>query len=223
MANIPYRKSLYVGILLTILSLLENLLFYSPLMIFYTVLSILIPIKYRNFNYDFKIDYKIFLKYLLFSLLFTVVFFTVVNFTLAKLNLIGNYYYDINGCFKLFINTISLKFNISQDFVIYFLVFHLLIISPISEELFYRGYLLNGFGGGQKGIFLSSLLFAIRHLFHFLILPTYPIFSEMLYFISTFIYGIILSKSYLDSKNIFIPLLIHILSNILIVVSIFLI
>lgn len=77
------------------------------------------------------------------------------------------------------------------------------VTSPIAEEFIFRGLLLNRLikkTNKWGGILISSLLFAAVHLQ-----------AEKL--IATFLFGIIASLIYLKTKNLFVPILIHILHN----------
>jgi len=77
------------------------------------------------------------------------------------------------------------------------------VTGPIVEEFICRGLLLNRLIKKTNmwgGILISSLVFAALHLQ-----------TEKL--IATFLFGIIASLIYLKTKNLFIPILIHILHN----------
>ena len=77
------------------------------------------------------------------------------------------------------------------------------VTSPIAEEFIFRGLLLNRLikkTNKWGGILISSLLFAAVHMQ-----------AEIL--IATFLFGIIASLIYLKTKNLFVPILIHILHN----------
>lgn len=77
------------------------------------------------------------------------------------------------------------------------------VTSPIAEEFIFRGLLLNRLikkTNKWGGILISSLLFAAVHMQ-----------AEKL--IATFLFGIIASLIYLKTKNLFVPILIHILHN----------
>jgi membrane protease YdiL (CAAX protease family) len=77
------------------------------------------------------------------------------------------------------------------------------VTSPIAEEFIFRGLLLNRLikkTNRWGGILISSLLFAAMHMH-----------AEKL--IATFLFGIIASLIYLKTKNLFIPILLHILHN----------
>ena len=79
-----------------------------------------------------------------------------------------------------------------------------IIISPISEELIFRGVFLNRLRLIVPTLFavlISSLLFAALHSFG-------SIFSA-------FIFGVCLAILYLKTDNIFVPILAHFLNNLL--------
>lgn len=77
------------------------------------------------------------------------------------------------------------------------------VTSPIAEEFIFRGLLLNRLIKKTNiwgGILISSLLFAAVH-------------TQAEKLIATFLFGIIASLIYLKTKNLFVPILIHILHN----------
>ncbi|MFT8322147.1 MAG: CPBP family intramembrane glutamic endopeptidase [Bacillus sp. (in: firmicutes)] len=77
-----------------------------------------------------------------------------------------------------------------------------IIVAPIVEELLFRGYLLNKWGerlGAKKSIFLTSFLFAVLH-----------IGST---FIVQFVFGILCCLVYMKTKNLLVPIVLHMLNN----------
>lgn len=78
------------------------------------------------------------------------------------------------------------------------------VFAPVWEELFYRGVLLRKFMKRYSvisSIFLSSLLFAIFH-------------GGLFSIVNAFIMGCFLSYVYIIRKNIWIPIIIHSINNI---------
>jgi membrane protease YdiL (CAAX protease family) len=77
------------------------------------------------------------------------------------------------------------------------------VTGPIAEEFIFRGLLLNRIIKKTNmwgGILISSLVFAVVHMQ-----------AEKL--IATFLFGVVASLIYLKTRNLFIPILIHILHN----------
>lgn len=77
------------------------------------------------------------------------------------------------------------------------------VTGPITEEFIFRGFLLNRLIKKTNiwlGIFISSALFAAFHL-------DYKIL------IGTFLFGIIASLLYLKTRNLLVPILIHMFHN----------
>ncbi len=86
----------------------------------------------------------------------------------------------------------------------------LIILSPIAEELFFRGYLLQRLSakwGLKTGLFISAVIFSVVH-------PN--IFSAL-------ILGLLTTLIYVKTQNIFAPILCHSLSNAFVVFRFFLI
>ena len=82
----------------------------------------------------------------------------------------------------------------------------MILIGPVLEEFIYRKYLFNYLTTSRKqipfSIIITSLLFSLVHL-HFD------------YFLYYFLGGILLSLIYLHSRTIIVPIIVHILMNIL--------
>lgn len=77
------------------------------------------------------------------------------------------------------------------------------LIGPVAEELFFRGYFLPLLLTKSKqhmALFISSVLFAVLH-FHLLYLPTL--------LLAGYVYGYL----YLKTKNIYVPIVLHVLAN----------
>lgn len=84
-----------------------------------------------------------------------------------------------------------------------------IIVSPISEEFFFRGFLIDflnkHLNNVNLSILLSSLLFAVFH----------SGYGSLLEIFGAFVGGIILGFSYKKSKTLFAPIFAHFLSNFL--------
>lgn len=77
------------------------------------------------------------------------------------------------------------------------------IVAPVVEELFFRGFLFQGFRqryGWVNGALLSSAVFAFAHLDPVALIPT-------------FILGILLAYMYHRTDSVWIPILLHVLVN----------
>ena len=86
----------------------------------------------------------------------------------------------------------------------------LIILSPIAEELFFRGFLLqklSGKWGLKAGLLISSIVFAVFH-------PN---------ILGSLITGLLTALIYIKTQNIFAPILCHSLSNTFVVFRFFLI
>ncbi len=83
------------------------------------------------------------------------------------------------------------------DFPISLLLFAVLV-APVSEELFFRGFLTSRFGP-----IISSILFSIAHI-------TY---GSIVQVVGVLVLGLILAHIYLRTRSIVSPILIHMLYN----------
>lgn len=90
-----------------------------------------------------------------------------------------------------------------------FTIFSIAILAPVVEEFMFRGVLLKRLIGKTStwgGIVLSSLFFGLLHL-------------EV---VGAFLFGVVASLLYLRTRNLLVPILLHILNNSLAVTSMFL-
>lgn len=104
--------------------------------------------------------------------------------------------------------SVQLLGNIFNSPVVYnvkeFSIMHILtivIIAPVAEEIFFRGYLLNKLmtkGNIKKAIILSSVLFGIMHFINC---------------INAFIIGLCFALIYVKYRNLFLTMIIHSLYN----------
>ncbi len=94
---------------------------------------------------------------------------------------------------------------------LYFLIFTV-IIAPINEEIFFRGFLVSKAGkffGVGAGIILSALLFALAHL-------SYLSISE---FVAAFFFGLIAGYAFVKTKSLYTSIVGHMLVNLVTISS----
>ncbi|WP_371804445.1 lysostaphin resistance A-like protein [Candidatus Lokiarchaeum ossiferum] len=104
----------------------------------------------------------------------------------------------------LFNESVFSKENLSTVFWIELLVIG--FVAPISEELFFRGFVYSSIRnkvGVTKGVILSAFIFGIVHL-------------SILQGLLAFIISIPLAYLYEKSKSLYVPIFLHVLSNVLI-------
>lgn len=110
--------------------------------------------------------------------------------------------YSQNFSFDLDFNSFDLL-KISSEQPYYYL--RILLIGPIYEEIFYRKIILDNLKKDYSFIFailISSALFAIGHL-------------DLSFFSTAFFIGLLLGYLYHKTNNLLIPILLHILINLL--------
>ncbi|MCX8070443.1 MAG: CPBP family intramembrane metalloprotease [Thermodesulfovibrionales bacterium] len=87
-------------------------------------------------------------------------------------------------------------------------IFITIIAIALPEEAFFRGFLLHNFGCNLKGIFISSLLFAIAHSHRFFLYGDYLA-------LATFFPSLIMGFLYVKTVNILPSIIFHSMSNII--------
>ena len=92
-------------------------------------------------------------------------------------------------------------FNSEEDFWV--LVFVGVIIAPLAEEIFFRGFLFSGFRqkyGWKRAALLSATLFSVAHL-------------QLIILIPTFLMGFVLAYLFHRSKSIWPGVILHLAVN----------
>ena len=107
----------------------------------------------------------------------------------------------------------EIPFSINNPFVLFFLV----LVGPLLEELVFRFALWHGFETTTKSqratLFLTSVIFGLAHFKSVLmILPAYMTFISF-----QFVYTIVVSfwwgERYIESKSISVPIVYHVMFN----------
>ena len=133
--------------------------------------------------------YFIFLELLLLTLSFGILFLLISIFFLLDRSLLLE----------------LLNFSDGNDIISTFIPSKLLVpilLAPVVEELLFRGYLFNKWGetmGAKKSMILTSVIFAILHIEGA--------------FIGQFIMGVLCCLVYMKTKNLFVPIVLHMLHN----------
>ncbi len=210
-----------LAIFLTFLSFIESFLL-NGLFVIYVLILILVPLYFKTYKVRkvSKREIKLFAKLLLITFILFALINVAYSILLKYFSVEGNYFYDVNASFFELGKKIKAKFSISTSAIILIYTIYLVLIMPVSEELFYRGFLFDVLNCKFKFIrasVISSFFFGVRHLVHFLPLFPYPLFSELYYFFITFLYGLILSYVYEKTKNIIFPIFTHSLINVFVV------
>ena len=91
--------------------------------------------------------------------------------------------------------------------------FAVIICAPISEEVFFRGFLLKGIASSKIGsigaIIVTALVWSVLH-------TQYDIY----YITVTFLGGLLLGQARLKSNSIYIPIVMHIIWNLIATIEI---
>ena len=168
----------------------------------YVMIIVYFIFKLKNSFSDLKTDIaKVFSKDSIESILLVVVLNIFLSYGLLYLSdFILNTYPSLN--FLVNFQLSSIYVNNSLSLVFGFIA--IILVSPISEELIFRGVMLNRlklFFPTKFAILATSLLFASLHSFGSIT--------------SAFIFAICMAVLYLKTDNIFVPMFAHFLNNLL--------
>ena len=93
-----------------------------------------------------------------------------------------------------------------SEFSKWLLVFGVAFMSPILEELIFRGYLLKGFAHSFIGVYgaivLTSAIWAVIHFQY-----------EVVYLVMIFVIGLVLGYARFKANSIYVPIMMHIFFN----------
>jgi len=121
----------------------------------------------------------------------------------SEIDNIINYFFPMAGFLQDMFETILIK----QMFFISIILVG--IVPAITEEMFFRGVILNGFTANysnKKAILISALLFGIIHL-------------NPWQFVTAFIIGLILAWVYINTKSILLCVYMHFFNNVMSVIA----
>jgi len=216
------KEALLVLTALTILAFVENLWFvpWSPLMVIFAFLAILVPLKYRGKEElglnPLKRDFLRCIA-LCFIIAFAVhlVTLTAYPLVLGGFGLRGNVQYDYWAANDRWFEYMKQKFGVEIWFI--WLMLFMSVWAPVGEELLYRGYAFNTLI--EKRSFttastISSIYFGARHVLHLtLSMPTAPIVSGLSYGILVIPFGYIWCYVLYKTESLYSSMLLHGLVN----------
>jgi len=187
-----------VGVIFSLFGISSESLIYGISIIIVNILSfgLVIFIGYKKtkqkFNEVFKFN-KVSLDYWLAIIVFMIGFIILSS----EIDNIINYFFPMTDFLQDMFETILIK----QMFVISIILVG--IVPAITEEMFFRGVILNGFTenySNKKSILINSLLFGIIHL-------------NPWQFVTAFIIGLILAWVYINTKSIILCIYMHFFNN----------
>jgi membrane protease YdiL (CAAX protease family) len=160
--------------------------------------------EYRKYYADFKRNYK--------KMIIIIIAFLIIDFSINLiLNLIPASKIETQ-------NNVLIKESYSNQSIIV-TILSIAILTPIFEELLFRQILMNHISNRFKlvfGILFSQTIFAMLHVQQQFGTQSY--FTEFLIY---FLGSIMLPISYHYSKNIFVPIVLHMISNLVAVLIMF--
>ncbi|TNF09314.1 MAG: CPBP family intramembrane metalloprotease, partial [Bacillota bacterium] len=113
------------------------------------------------------------------------------------------------------VNQLSIQNALNSNGLIFMLV-SAVILGPIVEELVFRKAMFGLFKNDYVGLAVSSLTFGAIHLLGESSIQT-ALVNGLVYFVMGFVFGLIYIK---NNKNLYAPLAVHILSNLLSIIFI---
>lgn len=218
------KEVLLVLTALTVLHAIENLWFvpWSPLMVIFAILAILIPLKLRKreeLGLKRPQRWRDFLRYtalgFIIGLAIHIVVLTVYPVALESLGLRGNIQYDYWAANDSWFEHMIQKFGEEVWFI--WLVLFTTVWAPIGEELLYRGYAFSTLLEKRSFVTastISSLCFGVRHTLHLtLSMPTIPVIAGLSYGIITIPLAYIWCYVFHKTKSLYSTMLLHLLVN----------
>jgi len=183
-------------------SLLFKLILYGVMLVFfvYKLKSVSLEDSDNSFYGSLKDSYKNIFKsiniyQILFIIIANVLFVSMIFFILRYFSILGFFQFDA----YLFGNLSVLS---PKVVFIYFL--SVVILSPIVEEILFRGIILRRFNeefGLNKAILISSIFFGLCHSFGGIL--------------GAILFGVCASILYIKTRNILVPIFAHFLNNLL--------
>lgn len=174
-----------------------SIIYGSILLLCYLLIMYYLHKEHPQYSYNKGLS----LKTVMMNSLLTLAFLSIINllfalfvFTLGRIPLIKEYIENYNALMR------NLTFT---DGNIFALVFSLAILTPIVEELLFRGIILSAFKayfGEKAAIVLSALVFGIMH--------WNPIQSTY-----AFLLGLVLAYIYLKTQSIYSAIIFHMIFN----------
>ena len=183
------------GILLFLLFIIIFYLFYSK--------DLKIIFTYKKLNFSFVVKGLIYLSSIM--MIYYIIYFIFDN---SFLFIFFKYFNDVlTGKKNITIYDILILEKLQRPRFEPFMLIATVIISPIFEEILYRGLLYNKLKEISNvfiAVFISSILFAFLHI------PGYGFNIKMF---SLVLDGILLTYCYEKTDNIYVPILVHSINN----------
>ena len=218
-----------VSVLLTIIVAFESkwmpLAPYFPI---YAALAILIPWKLgiwrpewdmkiagKDIKHTFAKHWKIILAIFVIAGIWNIESEYILYNILACIELTG---ISFDAAINLVAQEAAIKFGFSTIAAMGIYAFFIVLWAPIGESLFYLRYIqgtLRQENSFAFSAFVSMAFFSIRHATHFLfLLPEYPIAAGLIWVLSAFVFGFLMSYLYEKTNSLYPPAIIHFIVNI---------
>lgn len=111
-----------------------------------------------------------------------------------------------------FVKEFNSRFKLKGQNLSNYLILSGVLIAPVVEELFFRGWLIGAIDGTYlEKIMISSLLFGLYHIKNYPLLTKGALLYQMAY--AGLIIGPILAFARLETGSVFLPIILHSLNN----------
>ncbi len=181
--------------------------------IYLLLLPVIIIILKPNLKYDFEITKKTepfnIIKYVVYGYIFLIFMNFASSIVSSLLSSLFNQPEEIS------VNQFSIEMILHSNGAV-FMVLSAVLMGPIVEELIFRKGMFSLFKNKWVALVLSSLLFGSIHLIGEASFAD-AIVNGVSYILMGFVFGLIYIKT---EKNILIPILVHVLSNLLSILAI---
>ena len=218
-----------ISLLMTIIVALESKWIpWSPYFPVYAILAFWIPYKlgiwrpelvainiFASIKHVFRKHWKFILAIFIFAEIWDIVSPNILYDVLTKIGLTGILF---DTAINLMVQEAAIKLGLSEAMALGIYAVFIIGWAPFGEPVFYLGYVQKTLRKSHSFTFaalISASFFSVRHATHFLfLLPDYPIIAGLIWVLTAFVFGFLMSYLYEKTNSLYPPAIIHFIVNI---------